>query len=83
MLNSISLNLMLLGKAARGELVGMENIQERQIGWVQSMEDELARLNSSLDAWAEVLLNTDESKDEEPSKEPALKPTGGGSQSND
>ncbi len=59
-LNSISLNLALLGRAARGDLTGIDNAQERQEGWVQAIEEELERLTAAVERWSHLLADSDE-----------------------
>lgn len=55
-LNAMSLNLALLGRAARGELDHLDDARERQAGWVQALEEDLGRWNRLLDSWAELLV---------------------------
>lgn len=58
--HAISLNLVLLRRAANGELDGVANVQEKQQGWVQAIEDEMAKANQSFDLWTKLLVDEDE-----------------------
>ncbi len=51
-LNSMSLNLALLGRAARGELGDLPNVQEKQQEWVEALRDAVASLSKGLDRWS-------------------------------
>lgn len=59
-LHAINLNLVLLGRAARGELETLSNLQERRQEWVRAIEDELERMRQGFDLWTRALVGTDE-----------------------